>query len=327
MSSFIDLDDNAPDPKASTRTPAGKPTDGSEELSLATVTKPAGQQSKTAKERIEQQMDEWRKTIYVVDVSGSMSDSIPDSIVSGGPKKEKEESGRDPFASPMASGIDLDDAFNDADDEDLYGNPDPLAARPVVPAPEPIVYSSSRQSKIQVARTMLQRAVTERYDKFPDSADVTLCTFHTSADLRKADNKKDLLSMVDVLSAHGGGTNITKGVERAVQHCKRAPSPVHLHNIVLVSDGLDYRATDVEENLLQQMLELGIVLDIILILSEREHLEEVGGSSENRVFKSLEHCCTRTNGRFQIVRTAQDLTDKFLEATRRLALPPAPDPK
>jgi hypothetical protein len=51
------------------------------------------------------------------------------------------------------------------------------------------------------------------------------------------------------------------------------------------------------------------------------------GANVTQILETLRTITIRTNGRTQLVQTADDLKNKFLNAARQLALPPAPDEK
>lgn len=184
------------------------------------------------------------------------------------------------------------------------------------------------ESKYICARRVLQRAVKDRYDKF-ENPDIAVIEFGGTATLQRHQTQGDLEAAIECIYPHSGNTDITRAVQRAVNECKRSPSPVHLHNVILITDGLDHAATAVEEQYVTTMKEKGIVLDIILIntaMKDEEGDEEASeenffGSYQQRVFKSLKRACEATGGKFQLVKFGDDLEQRFLDATKRLFLP------
>jgi len=207
--------------------------------------------------------------------------------------------------------------------------------------------------KETVARKTLTDAIKDRFGKFPN-ADISLVTFAGDAELRQCFGLEELLQMAETMVFYGGGTDIYAGVKRCVNHCKKSPSPVHIHNIVLITDGLDFSAAyKIEEELLPVMKERNIVLDIILIASanvpdlkplpasgdwldeedeEEEDDEPVEVEEEKQIvnerakyqaerFRELQAVCVKANGTFQLVRNAAELETRFLAAANRLCLP------
>lgn len=112
----------------------------------------------------------------------------------------------------------------------------------------------------------------------------------------------------------GGGTNIYAAVEQVVNECKKRPSEVGLHHIVLVSDGCDGGGVRVRD-LVPKMKELGIVFDFIYM---------VGVSGDNQgeaVARVMQEVCEATGGEYTVVKTEKDFEQKFLAVSSRLMLP------
>lgn len=191
----------------------------------------------------------------------------------------------------------------------------------------------SGESKYIAARRVLRRAVDARYDKY-ENPDICIIEFGGDAQPQRTQTRSDLEMAIEGIYPHSGSTDITRAVERAVNECKRSPSPVHLHNVILITDGLDYKAACVEQEWVGAMKEKGIVLDIILIntamtVEEEEESKTDGeyfGLNQQTVFRSLKRACEATGGKFQLVKFGDDLETKFLEATQRLYLPAPEDP-
>lgn len=168
-------------------------------------------------------------------------------------------------------------------------------------------------SKMDAVKQMAAKMVQERVEKFPD-ADIHLITFEDSAHYVKPAGIPDLLRRISEMCAYGGGTDITTAVEKALAVCKKNPSPVQSHHIVLVTDGLDYGLERLGQHQLE-MKRLNLVLDVIHVSSPHESsLAEYGGGS-------LKTVCQRSGGKYVRVMRRSDFENRFLEAARRLCLP------
>lgn len=175
-------------------------------------------------------------------------------------------------------------------------------------------------SKADLVKAVVARTVRERVRRYPD-AEIVGIMFDDRAHLiqvrvtdnegvtkRRATTPEELIAIVQQDDFHGGGTNITKAVGAAVSLCKRAPSKVHQHHIVLVTDGCDYGITEVVQYL-DDMQTKHICLDVI-------HITENSGDA-GEFFKDV---CTRTGGEYQQADNVNDFQTRFLTAANRLML-------
>jgi len=169
-------------------------------------------------------------------------------------------------------------------------------------------------TKIDAVKRMAQKMVDERFEKFPD-ADIHLMTFEDVTNYSKPKNRLDLLAQIQACTAYGGNTRIALAVATAIRLCKKSPSPVQTHHIVLVTDGKDPEIWDMK-NLLPEMKSLHIVLDVIHVSSPHEVVSGYG-----RDGAILEECCAASGGKFTKVTRMGDFETRFIEASRRLCLP------
>lgn len=297
--------------------------------------------------------DRHMKMIYVIDISGSMHDGIvdPSSVSDYKWTPEVLQAIEDRIANAVLRAEEEGSAFLGGDDEDdeaadpfeslkdLPGlvkleHEDPLndlfwlglKDAPTETRKAHIVQQDAWQEigldcraqkkmtpKIDAVRKLSTRMVEERYAKHP-TADVHLILFAGNATYRKPAGKQDLLDQLSQLRADGGSTDVCNGIRKAIALCKKSPSPVHSHHIVLVTDGLDFGIGSLPE-LLPQMQELNLVLDVIHVTS----MHEVSCSEYQG--KILEEVCSATKGAFRRVARLCDFESRFLEAARRLCLP------
>ena len=171
---------------------------------------------------------------------------------------------------------------------------------------------------MQALKEAAKEFVHKRFEKFPD-ARVLLYMFEYDPKLLSNGGAEGetLQALNQLPDAGGGGTNIFRAVDRAVNDCKRVKGDIGANHIVLVSDGLDGGARQVE-GLLEKMKELRVVFDFIFMQ---------GGTSmdpRDSVILSLQRVCEQTGGEFAIVKTEKDFELKFLKASSRLCLPPGP---
>lgn len=179
-------------------------------------------------------------------------------------------------------------------------------------------YARFTKRKIEAVRGAMKNFVEQRFQKYPD-AQVGLFSFGTSQQLLAyAGNTKEIvLQAIAQLSADAGGTDIMGAVRRAMNEMKARPSRVGAHHIVLVTDGQDHGALDIDQ-LLPDFKKMNIVLDFILVLGEH------GGSyGYEEVTKKIKAFCEATGGEYFEVRKETDFEQKFLKVSNRPALPPA----
>jgi len=177
--------------------------------------------------------------------------------------------------------------------------------------------SSGQRTKMMAVKDAAKEFVHKRFEKYPD-ARVMLFQFSDYPELLAGGaNEQEVLDGISRLPDGGiGGTNIHVAVERAVNECKKRPSEVNSHHIVLVSDGCDYGAVHIKD-LLPKMKELGMVFDFIFIIGASDSEQ-----APKDVVEVLKMVCESTGGEYVEVRTEQDFKQKFLAASSRPMLPP-----
>lgn len=172
------------------------------------------------------------------------------------------------------------------------------------------------RSKMMALKDAAKNFVHTRFQKFAD-ARVGVFSFEDTPMLLCAAgaSEEEVMQAINRLPDNGGGgTNIYRAVDRVVNECKKRPSEVGLHHIVLVSDGCDYGGVQVKE-LVPKMKELGIVFDFIYM---------IGLSPDNQgeaVAKVMREVCEATGGEYTVVKTEEDFEQKFLEVSNRKMLP------
>lgn len=174
-----------------------------------------------------------------------------------------------------------------------------------------------QRSKINTVKDASLKYLASRMDKYPE-ADVSVLEFDSKVYTvaQSPITKKMLLEIVNNLRTRHGGTDIYLAVESAVEFCKKYPSKMGNHQIVLVTDGQSYSAVNTIK-LLPDMKSHGIVLDFILLSAGR------GQYGSDEPIKVLQKVCNESGGEYTEVKTDADFTTKFLKASGRLCLPPA----
>lgn len=281
---------------------------------------------------LEDLFDRFSKLIYVIDASGSMGDGMkPDAeqvdyiwtedAVQEGRELliEMIEEG-DTILDPEA-GVDLTVAkVKKLSDEDVKKVilEEGLESGIGVETKLKVGGSFKGRTKMMAVKDAAKEFVRARFKKYPDARVIVYKFEQAPAMLSPGATEQGTLDAIDRLPDFGGGgTDIFKAVERAVFECKKRPSEVKVHHIVLVSDGLDSGARGVQ-NLVSVMKEIGIVFDFIFIQGRNDDAELDG------VINVLRGVCEATGGEFTIVKTEKDFVQKFLAVSNRKCLPPAP---
>lgn len=290
--------------------------------------------------------DRFSKLIYVIDASGSMGEGMlseemvnqynwrPEILeqyrewLAKEYKKELKEY-KESLLDENDSSKELDDVFDvdEAPEDPSTLTDDELKTKIVMEGLENKSgiglernWNSTRRgrSKMMAVKDAAKDFVHQRYQKYPE-ARVLLFSFEDSpALLASGVSELEVIQGINSLPDCGGGsTNIYRAVDRAVNECKKRPSEVNAHHIVLVSDGCDYGAVNVK-NLLPKMKELGMVFDFIFILGASDSEQ-----ADNEIIRALQHVCEMTGGEFVTVKTEQDFVQKFLTASSRPMLPPS----
>lgn len=287
---------------------------------------------------LQEMFDRYQKKIYLFDESGSMSEGMApederqlykwtsDVLTSFRNFIESHIAGeivqQDPSLDPAKA---LDEAKEVMRNEDLY-NDEKLKSYILqnrihtvakhIKLEEQSSWTLHTERKIDAVKGAMKKFVEQRFKRFPD-AQVAVFGFTTTTEIKcyAGALKEEVLAAIDRLTS-SGGTQIFQAVERAVQECKRRPSKVGAHHIVLVTDAQDYSAERVQE-LRDKMKEMNIVFDFIFVKGMH------GESAPANVVKILQGVCSQTGGEYNEVSKSSDFTEKFLEVSSRRALPPA----
>jgi hypothetical protein len=278
--------------------------------------------------------DRFSKLIYLIDASGSMGDWMAKDEPTSTDYNWTDEILRDAKVLLLEAIDDGADILDPDSGVDLTAaavkklTPDQLKAvvlqegleaelnlQPINVAP---ATQQKRKSKMMAVKDAARDFVKKRFEKWPD-ANVMLFSFESHPTLLAAGiSEQNVLDGINRLpDGGGGGTDIYRAVARAVEHCKKRKDDVGVHHIVLVSDGMDGGATGVR-GLLPDMKEIGIVFDFIFIQGGSENMEG------DPIIRALREVCEATGGEFTIVKSEKDFLQKFLAASNRLCLPPAP---
>ncbi len=169
-------------------------------------------------------------------------------------------------------------------------------------------------SKLEMVKKMASKMIRDREAQFK-GADTMVIQFDDNAQKLPSFDAESLVKAIEGMSP-AGGTNIKRAVESAMTECRRRPSQVNLHHIVLVTDGEDWSGTHLPE-LIPSMKKLGVVLDFIYIANPGDTFE----SSPN--IAAIKQVCDATGGTCTIVTSAAEFETKFVEASQRKCLPPA----
>ena len=177
-------------------------------------------------------------------------------------------------------------------------------------------------AKYKLIQAVVARAIRERVHKYPDAKihgiffdskpehiQVELPADESGKRRYRPATAEEIITAVYADRFHGGGTNITKGLASAVALCRRSPSAVKLHHVILITDGLDYGALECVQ-FIEPMQMLGICLDVVHISDEPD--TEVGAL--------LKRVCEQTGGEYQVADDVEAFQTKLLNAAGRLLL-------
>lgn len=187
-------------------------------------------------------------------------------------------------------------------------------------------------SRLDVVQTSAKNLIAKRYDNYPD-ADVIALWFDThvgvlgqpegTITLRRF-TKDEVLGGIALLKScgHTGGTNILNAINTALEIFDKAPSPLQLHQIILVTDAEDGSGPALWE-MRKLFQDKGVVLDFIHIQSpynNEQHYAKKNGYTPNAEY--LIRLCKLTGGDYTPISKANDFETVMLAASSRLLLPP-----
>lgn len=171
------------------------------------------------------------------------------------------------------------------------------------------------ECKVDAVKKAMTDYVKKRFAKYAN-AQVAVWGFTDTTQIlcHAGSNEEEVLATIDRLVANGC-TAIFQAVDNAVYDCKKSPSRLGAHHVILVSDGQDHTAEDVL-NLLPKMKELNIMFDFIFI---RGRTDTCG---YDEVISALKKVCEETGGEYAEVKKSVDFRIQFLKASERKPLPP-----
>ena len=175
-------------------------------------------------------------------------------------------------------------------------------------------------TRLGVLRTLAKQEINARFDKYPNSR-IAVIPFSGRAGVLFDDGKQEevdaAISKLDpnmqVPGLRGetiymdGGTDIMVAINEGLEVCRKHPSAVGLHHIIVVSDG----GSGINTSWTPILKSSGVVLDYIHIGDETPNQELVG-------------MCKELGGDCVTVNSEMDLKEKFKLAVNRMMLPPAP---
>jgi len=176
--------------------------------------------------------------------------------------------------------------------------------------------NTSAPTKNAAMKAVVTKEIKDRYLKF-GTPDIQVIKFEEKYQIFRTVGEADLLQAVDSLTAHGWDTKIFPPLKAALALCKRAPSTVGCHHIILVTDGLSSDG-DACLALLPECLRLNVVVDFIHIADEYDHCSDWSQQAE------LKELSNKSGGKFYSVTSIRDFEKVFFESSKRLMLAPAP---
>lgn len=174
-------------------------------------------------------------------------------------------------------------------------------------------HTAAPPTRFAVMKKLAKSEVANRIKRFPKSS-VGLVAFAEKAatmfEKGTTDELMERLERLEIGCAGPDGTTILAAVAAAVEVCRKHPSPVGVHRLILVSDGEDYSCSREIGGWVPNLKASGVVLDYIHI-GDREPNEGV------------RRACVELGGECVTVNSERDFTTKFVEAVTRKMLPPA----
>ena len=155
-------------------------------------------------------------------------------------------------------------------------------------------------TRLGVLRTLAKQEINARFDKYPNSR-IAVIPFSGRIDLADIPGPRGGVIYMD------GGTDIMVAINEGLEVCRKHPSAVGLHHIIVVSDG----GSGINTSWTPILKSSGVVLDYIHIGDETPNQELVG-------------MCKELGGDCVTVNSEMDLKEKFKLAVNRMMLPPAP---
>lgn len=181
----------------------------------------------------------------------------------------------------------------------------------------PIIWKDNAPSKINLVKKLARQEIEARFAKFPDSR-VACVLFGKSSEVLFDDAAPDAVwTALDFLNVGGTGkilgmaneTDIMSGIRSGLETCRKHPSPVGVHHLIIVSDGGD-AGTYVMPEWVSPLKASGVVLDYIHI------------GTEGSMNDPLRDACKELGGEAVLVDSDEAFESRFIAAAQRLMLPP-----
>lgn len=279
-----------------------------------TKTKVKGETKETGTNNI---YDQLKTLMYMVDISGSMLNPIKASSVT---EYEWPENLKDYIKRQLAFTDVGELTEKEKELSDMLDSATDAEIKVAVINQGPKFYGiyskpSQRGSKMDLVKKCIADLVDRRYEKFPD-ARVVLGTFNNEATIEAADKVTIKMKLSQLIP--NGGTSIYNAVSQALGYFKQYPSPVGLNHLIIVSDGEDWNAIQIKEDLFEQMKEQGVSLDYIYIKGETYDAQD----TVSAVAKMFVELCKELGGEYTEVNSANEFEKKLIQASTRLCLPP-----
>jgi hypothetical protein len=173
-------------------------------------------------------------------------------------------------------------------------------------------------TRLGVLRTLAKQEINARFQKYPNSRIAVIPFSGIAAPLFDDGKAEEVDAAIDKLDPHmqiptakgmcymDGGTDIMQAIGEGLEVCRKNPSKVGMHHIIVVSDG----GSGINTNWTPILKASGVVLDYI-------HIGDVTPNQE------LVMMCKELNGDCVTVNSEMELKEKFALAVNRLMLPPS----
>ncbi len=187
-------------------------------------------------------------------------------------------------------------------------------------------YRSKHVSKMDQLKRLASKAAQDRLAKYPESK-VTIVAFDGKTQAWECKDGAQVEAVIKALRPSGASTDIVNALRNVIGMCKKAPSQVNMHHVVLVTDGEDYGLVEHQDMLIKMLLEVGIILDVITIYSDadvlRQYMRGIAeyASSVNAGKNALEAIAKATNGTTEQAKDSASFETRFLGTAQRLCLP------
>ena len=172
------------------------------------------------------------------------------------------------------------------------------------------------QKKIDLLKEVVGANMDEKIAKYGDSVFLQIFEFGGDVSEFTADTLFKLKNRMQEQGAWHGDTNIPGALNHGIQVCEQNPSPVGTHQVLMVTDALDWRAVNADTEFLPRCKQHNIIVDVIWIRSGFS-------SGGDEVVAALRRLCEGTGGKFVEASTIEDVRRGFIAGANRLCLPPA----